>query len=192
MVEVRCRQCGAVTKLPEDHGTTSIVCRQCGWREVVPARRQIPEELSHAAGAAFKAHQRHEVALAGAVDRLRELSPRDFERFCFRLFELLGHTVVAADPALAQSHALELHHGDAVTYVACRRSLGHDAVSREEVENLAGAMRHDGVQRGIFVTTGSFTDECREVAEEAAIELIDHEALGRHVDSVDARGLLGA
>lgn len=87
--------------------------------------------------------------------------------------------------ALAQSHALELHDGNAVTYVACKRALGRETVGVEDAENLAGAKRHNGVPSGIFVTTGSFADQCLEAAEAAGIELIDREALHRQLDSVD-------
>ncbi|MHC4413648.1 MAG: restriction endonuclease [Planctomycetota bacterium] len=185
MVEVRCRRCGEVVELPEYHGATTVVCRHCNWRESYPARRRIPEKLTHEAGAAFKAHQRHDALVASAVDRLQELSSQAFERFCGRLFELLGHTVIEADPVRAQSHVLELREGESVTYVACKRTLGQETIGLEEVENLAGAMRHDGVRHGIFVTTGSFADSCPEVAEKAGIELIDHDALCRRVGSVE-------
>jgi hypothetical protein len=143
MVQVRCRRCGAARELPDHHGPITVVCPSCNWRETIPARRHLPQKLTHDASAAFKAHQRHDELIESAVDRLRELSPRAFERFCARLFEVLGHTVIPADVAYDQSHTLELHDGDAVTYVACKRSIGDEAVGREEVENLAGAMRHD-------------------------------------------------
>jgi restriction endonuclease Mrr len=185
MAEVKCRRCGETIDLPEFHGAKVVVCPRCKWGETIPARRQLSGKLTHEAGAAFKARQRQDVAMGTVIDRLQGLSPRAFERFCAKLFEVLGHGVVPADAALVQSYALELHDGDAVTYVACRRTLGDEAVSREEVENLAGAMRHDGVRRGEFVTTGTFTDACREVAEAANIELVDREALRKRLESVD-------
>jgi hypothetical protein len=167
----------------------SVVCKVCNWRETYPARRPIPRKLTHDAGAAFEARQRQAAAMDIAIDRLQALTPRAFENFCARLFELLGHEVVPADAAFVQSYTLVLHDGAAVTYVACRRTLGDEVVSREEVENLAGAMRHDGIRLGAFVTTGTFADDCREIAEEAGIELIDREALRRRLDSVDPRAL---
>ncbi len=189
MVQVKCRRCGETTDLPDHHGPTTIVCPVCRWRETYPARRPLPEKLAHDAGAAFEARQQHEQLAASAIDRLQALSPLAFEKFCARLFEVQGHTVVPPDEALAQSHALELHDGNAVTYVACKRSLGGEAVSLEEVENLAGAMRHDGVASGIFVTTGSFTAKSRKAAEDAGIELVDGEVLHRRLDSIDLRAL---
>ena len=189
MVQVRCRRCGEARELPDYHGAITIVCPVCRWSESIPAHRPLPKELSHEAGAAFKARQRIEQLAANALERLQESSPREFEQFCARLFELQGHSVVAADAALAQSHTLELHDGNAVTYVACKRALGHETVSLEEVENLAGAMRHDGVQRGIFVTTGTFDPESRRLAEAAGIDLIDGEALRMWIDSVNLQAL---
>ena len=189
MVQVNCRRCGETKELPDHHGPITIVCPVCRWRETYPARRPLPEKLAHDAGAAFEAHQQHEQLAASAIDRLQALSPLEFEQFCARLFEVQGHTVVTADDAHAQSHALELRDGNTVTYVACKRSLGQEAVSLEEVENLAGAMRHDGVASGIFVTTGSFTPKCRQAAEDAGIELIDGEVLHQRLDSVDLSAL---
>jgi hypothetical protein len=189
MVQVMCRRCGEATELPDHHGAVSVVCKVCNWRESYPARRQIPRKLTHDAGAAFEARHRREAAMEIAIDRLQALTPRAFEQFCAKLFELLGHEVVPADAAFVQSHTLVLHDGAAVTYVACKRSLGNEAVTREEVENLAGAMRHDGVRLGAYVTTGTFADACRDVAEAAGIELIDRDALRRRLDSVDPRAL---
>lgn len=185
MADVQCRQCGEVTRLPDYHGAVSVVCPSCRWREVYPARRHIAEKLLHAAGAAFKEHARREEIVARLLDRLRGMPAHEFEQFCARLFELRGYTVVATDQARAQGHALALHHGNSVTYVACRRSLGHEAVGPEELENLAGAMRHDAVSHGIFVTTGSFTDECHAAAAAAGIELIDEEVLRRQIDAAE-------
>jgi len=165
------------------------VCPGCSWGETYPARRHLSKKLTHDAGAAFKARQRHDVAMGTAIDRLQELSPRAFEQFCAKLFSVLGHGVVPADAALVQSYALQLHDGAAVTYVACKRALGDEAVTREEVENLAGAMRHDGVRLGAFVTTGTFAEACREVAEKAGIELIDREGLRQRLESVDPHDL---
>jgi restriction endonuclease Mrr len=91
--------------------------------------------------------------------------------------------------ALAQSHALELHDGNAVTYVACKRALGRETVGVEDAENLAGAMRHDGVGSGIFVTPGTFSAESRKAAQDAGIELVDGEVLHQRLDLVDLRAL---
>ena len=189
MVQVRCRRCGEAKELPDHHGPITIVCPVCRWRETYPARRPLPEKLAHDAGAAFEVHQQHEQLAASAIDRLQTLSPLAFEQFCARLFEVQGHTVVPADDARAQSHALELRDGNVVTYVACKRSLGHQAVGLEEVENLAGAMRHDGVGSGIFVTPGTFSAESRKAAQDAGIDLVDGEVLHQRLDSVDLRAL---
>ncbi|MHC4127871.1 MAG: restriction endonuclease [Planctomycetota bacterium] len=189
MAQVKCRRCGEVIELPDFHGAKTVVCPGCNWGETYPARRHLSDKLTHDAGAAFKARQRHEVAMGTAVERLQGLSPRAFEKFCAQLFSVLGHGVVPADAALVQSYAFQLHDGAAVTYVACRRTLGDEAVSRDEVENLAGAMRHDGVRLGAFVTTGTFAEACREIAEKAGIELIDREALRRRLESVDSHDL---
>jgi restriction endonuclease Mrr len=189
MVQVTCRRCGQAKELPDHHGAITIVCPICRWRESYPARRPLPEKLAHDAGAAFEAQQQREQLAASAIEQLQALSPLAFEQFCARLFEVQGHAVVPADAGRAQSHALELRDGNAVTYVACKRSASQGVVSLEEVENLAGAMRHDGVGSGIFVTTGSFSAESRKAAEAAGIELVDGEVLHQRLDLIDLRAL---
>lgn len=186
MVDVTCRQCGKVTRLPDRHGAVAVVCDVCRWREVYPARRHIGDKLAHEAAAAFKAHERHETLVSEAIERLRGFSSRAFGRFCARLFEQMGHVVAPVESLSLQSHSLELHDGNTVTYVACKRALGHEAVTVEELENLVGAMRRDGAG-GIFVTTGTFAEGCSELAAEASVELIDGEGLRLRMDSIALR-----
>lgn len=177
MVTVRCRQCGEVTRLPDDHGATTVVCAGCRWRETYPAHRSIPRDLKHEAAAAFKARRHREALAEGVIDDLEKHSPTELDRFCGRLFEAEGYVVTPVDPQRAQTHAFELSDGSVVTYAACKRALTTEAVGCEEVENLIGAMQHGGVDRGVFITTGSFDDACRRPAERAGVELIDRDAL---------------
>jgi len=189
MAQIKCRRCGETIELPDFYGSKTVVCPSCNWGETHHAPRHLSGKLTHEAGAAFKARQRHGAAMGTVIDRLQRLSPRAFERFCAELYKVLGHGVVPADAALVQSYTFQLHDGAAVTYVACKRALGDEKVSCEEVENLAGVMRHDGARRGEFVTTGAFADSCREVAEAANIELIDRAALRQRLESVDPHAL---
>jgi len=189
-MQVRCRKCGAGFVLPDYHGATRIECPHCRWCETIPARKHLPKKLDHQAGTAFQAHQHEEELIATVIERLHELSPAGFERFCAGMFELLGHTIAPVDQARDQSHAFELRDGDEVTYVGCHRCVGHEPVGEEAIDDLAGSMRHDGVTRAIYVTCGTFDDTCIERAKTAGIELLDRDGLHRRLESVDVRELV--
>ena len=120
------------------------------------------------------------------VEKIRLLPPADFEEFCADLFAESVYAVAPVDQATHTSHALELKQGDEITLVACRRGGAEHRVQQEDLENLAGAMRHHGAVGGIFLTTGSFTDDSRAYAEEKGIELIDAEELQERIAKLEA------
>lgn len=189
MREIRCRNCGAVREVPDHHGPMHFVCRHCEWQETLPPRRAIAKKLSKLAGAAFTARRQQLQEVAAALTRLDDLPPREFEELCGRLYERLGFVVERAPVGQDQSHAFELHKGDVRTLLACRRA-GQRPIDVIDVENLSGAMRHAGVDTGVFVTTGTFADACGEIADGAGIELIDGETLHARLAQLDPAQLM--
>jgi restriction endonuclease Mrr len=181
MRTLHCRNCGKVHELPDYHGPMLITCPQCRWQEVIPARRHISPDLDQGAGKAYEARHHAEELASKALDRVTTLTQREFEKFCRVLFERLGRSIEPADTAIDESHEFEMTIGVDPAYVKCvHRAEGH-ALERELIENLAGAMRHAGVERGVLVTTGDVQDEDRAAAEQAGIELIDRERLLDHI-----------
>ena len=172
--------------LPDYHGPTQIVCPQCDWHEALPARRHLKAGLEHKAGIAFGTQHEMDLTAAELVEKIRLLPPADFEEFCADLFAESVYAVAPVDQATHTSHALELKQGDEITLVACRRGGAEHRVQQEDLENLAGAMRHHGAVGGIFLTTGSFTDDSRAYAEEKGIELIDAEELQERIAKLEA------
>ncbi|UCD74958.1 MAG: restriction endonuclease [Phycisphaerales bacterium] len=186
MRKIRCRNCGHLMDLPDYHGPTHIVCPKCDWHEALPARRHLKARLEHKAGIAFGTLHEMVLAAAEAIEKFRQLPAADFEEFCAELFAESVYAVTPVDQAIHTSHALELKKGDEITLVACRRGGAEHRVQREDLENLAGAMRHHGAVGGIFLTTGSFTDDSLAYAEEAGIELIDADELQERIAKLEA------
>jgi restriction endonuclease Mrr len=189
MEKFRCRRCGQVIQLDDFHGQKLVVCPQCKWHEVHPARRKIPKQWTHDAGRFFDVMHRHEEEAAKSIDRIAELPQADFESFCVDLFEQLGYDVRSADAADRDTHELEVTRGNEKTLVRCQRHLPSHRVDHVEIENLAGAVRHAGADKGMYVTVATFADDCRPVADEAGIELVDTDLLRTKIESADVVAL---
>jgi restriction endonuclease Mrr len=174
-MQIHCRNCGAALEMPDFHGTMPVTCPKCRWQETIPARRHLSETLEHRAGDAFAARERHRADVRELVARVAAMSPGRFDRFCAAMFAASGYEVSLADRTFDQSHALELRSGAEKVSVAC--TPGSHRVSVEDLEGLAGSMRHDHADRAIYVTTGTFDDACADFAAETGLELVDAEAL---------------
>ncbi|MDY7109080.1 MAG: restriction endonuclease [Planctomycetota bacterium] len=189
MRELRCRNCGAIIKLPDFHGPTLIECPACNWQEIIPARHRLPKKLDNLAGAAYKARLHHEPMPEGAFEKLRALSPEEFAQFCSELFEQEGYAVTPASQEYDTGRDLELMQGTEVTFVECKCYAEHHKVGHLEVEALLGAMRHENVDKGMIVTTSSFAEECLEPARKAGIELVDADRLREKIESAPGDAL---
>jgi restriction endonuclease Mrr len=187
--EIRCRNCGAMLKVPEYHGPHHVACKECEWEETLPPRRPIGTKLDHLAGSAYEAHQKRGAKAREALKRIRDLSPAEFERFCADLFREMGHEATVVDQAVDPSHLLEFADGNEQTFVQCKNPSEQHKVSELELDDLRGAMRARGAVRGIFLTTGGFADQCAESAKEANIELMDGEEVQRRIENLQPGAL---
>ncbi|MCP3903190.1 MAG: restriction endonuclease [Planctomycetes bacterium] len=174
-MQIRCRNCGAIRAIPKYHGSMLVTCPDCEWQEMLPPRRHLPKELDHRAGDAFAARAQRQAAVRALLDEVSPLSQHRFEQFCASLFSSRGHEVALADQMFDESHALELRSGSDSVFVACR-PVEH-RVTVDDLERLAGAMRHGSAAGGICVTNGDLDDACQAFATDAKIELIDLDRL---------------
>jgi hypothetical protein len=174
-MQVHCRNCGAVREIPKYHGAMLVTCPDCQWQEMVPPYRHLAESLGHEAGVAFKARQEHQEVVLELLGEAARMSPSRFAQFCAEMFTERGFDVSITEGAYDREHALELREGHETIFVTC--APGDHRYTVDDLERLAGAMRHDGVERAICVTTGTFDDACPAFAEERGIELMDGHAL---------------
>ena len=189
MREIRCRNCGATIEMPKYHGPKLVLCPECGWEEIIPARHRLPEKLDNLAGAAFQQLQLKRAKMSRLAERIDGFSPGDFKRFCEDLFAATGHSVVEADAMLDESHDFELTVEEQRVLVKCERHSVRHAVEREEIENLAGAMRHAGAPRGIYVTAGTFDKASFELARGEKVNLIDGQTIKKMIEAVDPEAM---
>jgi restriction endonuclease Mrr len=185
MEKFRCRRCGQVIELQDFHGQKLVVCPQCKWHEVHPAKRKIPKDWGHQAGRFFAVLHKHEEEAAKSIDRIAEMPQGDFESFCAALFEQLGYDVQRVDEAACDTHELAVSRGHESALVRCQRHSPSHRVDQVELENLAAVVRHENVDKGMYVTTATFTDDCRAFAEEHDIELVDTDELRKKIESAD-------
>lgn len=92
-------------------------------------------------------------------------------RFCLELNFVAGKTGFGADGGvdIILNKEGDLHP---IAYVQCK-AYKERKVSVKEVRELYGTMVADGVEQGIFFTTGKFTSDARTFASNLRLELID-------------------
>lgn len=189
MREVRCRNCGAIIELPRFHGATLIECPECSWQEIIPARRKLSKDLDQQAGTAFQQLRLKQGKMKRLADRVVELSAGEFQRLCEDVLGGMGHEVLGPDVMQEQVHDFELTVEDERVLVSCRRHSPRHTVANEEIENLAGAMRHASAPRGIYITVGKFDKAGFELAREAKINLIDGATLKKMIIALDPEAM---
>lgn len=122
---------------------------------------------------------------------LQSLSPSGFERICQRLlreagFERVEVTGRSGDGGIDGVGVLQVNPLVSFRVVSqCKKWSG--SVPTKEIRDLRGAM--DGrAEKGIFITTGSFSAQAREEAERPGatpVELVDGEKLIRMFESLE-------
>jgi restriction system protein len=127
-------------------------------------------------------HKNHEAAL---LELLKSLSPEGFERLCQRLLRASGFKKVevkgrGGDGGIDGEGILEINPLVSLKVIFQAKRY-KDAVSPSQVRDFRGAMQ-GRAEKGIFITTGRFTQEAKnEAIREGVppIEIVDGEKLVR-------------
>ena len=155
---------------------------QAGFPRSRPERDStvIDEEAAPDSGDSETHNHRQEV-----LELLRNLPPNGFERFCQRLlresgFEEVTVTGKSGDGGIDGIGILQVNSLVSFRVLfQCKRYAGSNPVTPSQVRDFRGAMT-GRADKGIIITTGSFTSEAkREAVREGAppIELVDSEKL---------------
>jgi restriction system protein len=116
------------------------------------------------------------------IEGLVELSPTEFEHTIARLLKKQGFRDVRRTGGAGDLNA------DIVGYdprgrsvvVQCKRYRPGKGIGSEAIQTFIGMQRvHHQAERGIFVTTASFTKPARELAARHGITLVDGDELAR-------------
>lgn len=116
-----------------------------------------------------------------SLDDIRKLSWQQFETIIGEAFRRLGYRVMENGGGGADGGVdLVLDREGQRFFVQCKQWKVLK-VGVKPIRELAGVMSAKGVRDGFFVTSGTYTNEAREFAEEAGIALVDGDSLGRMV-----------
>ncbi|MCP3902684.1 MAG: restriction endonuclease [Planctomycetes bacterium] len=120
---------------------------------------------------------------------MTEWSQSEFRLWCGRLFKRFAYEVALDD----QDCDLRLERGDGIAVVDCVAEPGDTEVTRAHCQRLVGAMVGSRVLRGIVVTTGTFSDDCRNYAsglDGVTLDLIDGIELAKTIEAMRSGPLL--
>jgi restriction system protein len=124
------------------------------------------------------------------IDRVKANSPEFFERLVVELMVAMGYGGSIEDAGQAIGHSgdegvdgiiKEDRLGLDVIYIQAKRWEG--TVGRPEIQRFVGALHGKRAKKGVFITTGRFTEDAREYVEtiDPKVILIDYKALANYM-----------
>lgn len=118
---------------------------------------------------------------AWSVEALRLLEWKRVELLCARYYETAGFTTATVAAGPDGGIDVKLFKNDptqALAIVQCK-AWSTRPVGVKEIRELLGVMVHEGVRRGIFVTTGSYTPDALRFGAANPIQLLDGAAFAQ-------------
>ncbi len=110
-----------------------------------------------------------------SVDTIRELEWKRFEDVCQKYYETLGirSETTALGPDGGIDIRIYLDDAENTTSIVQCKAWGSRMVGVKPVRELLGVMTHEKIAEAIFMTSGNFSDDAKEVAKDNRITLID-------------------
>jgi len=114
------------------------------------------------------------------LESIDRMSSYEFEKYIARLFISMGYKAVATSASRDYGIDVIAKNNDDIIAIQVKK-YKKCPVGNVEVQKLLGAMQMKGVRanKGILITTSSFTKNAIKQAEGCPIELWDGEKLGR-------------
>jgi len=112
---------------------------------------------------------------AWSLEALRTLEWKRFELLCARYYESVGFRTETLDAGPDGGIDVKLYKSDSgkpLAIVQCK-AWNTQQVGVKEVRELLGVMAHTQVARGIFITTGAYTQDAMRFGEANPIQLLD-------------------
>lgn len=125
---------------------------------------------------------------AWSLSALRSLEWKRFELLCARYYETLDFKAVTQASGPDGGIDVRLYRADLtrpIAIVQCK-AWNSKANGVKELRELLGVMVHEKVERGIFITSGSYTSEALEFGGSNPIQLLDGEAFLQRILQLDA------
>lgn len=158
----------------EQHGSGSRSSRQRARMRVVPDAVPAPKPGPARLPAA---------PTTWSSEALHMLEWKRFELLCARYYEAVGFTTatLAAGPDGGIDVKLfKVDPAKPLAIVQCKAWNTHP-VGVKEVRELLGVMVHEGVGRGIFVTTGTYTSDALRFGAANPLQLLDGDAFVKKI-----------
>ena len=151
--------------------------------ESLPETSMSPEELLE------KAFEEMNDSLADdLMSEIMKLTPSNFEELVVQLLMKMGYGSGIDDAGVVTQASndggidgiiKEDQLGFSSIYIQAKQWDPHRTVDRPEVQKFAGALQEMKAQKGLFITTASFTKGARTSADSAGIVLVDGKQLTR-------------
>jgi restriction system protein len=119
-----------------------------------------------------------------SLEDIRKLSWQQFEIIVGEAFRRLGYRVMENGGGGADGGIDLVLDREGQRFFVQYKQWKVLKVGVKPVRELAGVMSAKGVRDGFFVTSGTYTSEAREFAEEAGISLVDGDSLERMVRDI--------
>lgn len=119
------------------------------------------------------------------LSKLRKTDPYQFEHMMVRLLSNMGYKGTNGQSLVTQKSndggidgiINEDPLGLQTIYIQVKRYAENNVVGSPEIDGFSGALRRKRADRGVFITTSSFTSGAKEAARQLNIALVDGEKL---------------
>lgn len=119
------------------------------------------------------------------LEKMYNVDPYHFEHMMLQLLNSMGYKGTNGESLVTQKsndNGIDgIINQDPLgmqnLYVQVKRYGKNNKVQRPEIDGFGGALRRQGIDRGVFITTSSFTQGAKEAAKPLHISLVDGEML---------------
>lgn len=121
------------------------------------------------------------------LEQLKNIDWFQFEKIVALVYEKLGYTVTRRGGANPDGGIDLIIRKDGQTAAVQCKQWKTWNVGVRAVREFLGALTHEGIPKGIFITMRGYTGEAKELAQEHGIEIVNETDLARMLESTDAR-----
>lgn len=92
------------------------------------------------------------------INKVKNMSPREFEIFCGNIFKQAGYKVVVTETTCDGGKDIIAVNDEDIIYIECKHYAPNNLVGREILQKLVGASVGGGVTKAILITTSDYND----------------------------------
>lgn len=121
-------------------------------------------------------------SIQGIIDSFSD-DPFEFEEFVAGLYQKNGYTAICTPKTNDGGYDIELEKNAERAIVECKCYAQHIRIGRPAIQKLVGANQTEKAERMIFVTTSDYSQEAKDFAINAGVELINGEGVLRLIEA---------